>query len=103
MEGQYVARIGFGDDLDQIVGIVDVGVTDLDDDIVTLEPGLVGGSILRDILYDGAGFNAGDVGGLFRQGRYCDADVGLQNIAVFDDAGDDTLDAVDGDGETDVV
>ena len=102
-EGLHIAGVGLGNRLHQRVGVLDIKVVDLHDYVVDLDTGLLRRGSLGDVLHHRAGLDAGDAGGFIRERGYRNADVGLEDIAVFNDAGDDACNAVDRDGKADVV
>ena len=101
-EGDPVSGLAGADGLHQVVAAGDLGVVDLRDDVVDLESGGLGGAVIGQAL-DGSALGQAVLLGLVADADDTDADIGLLDIALLDDAGDDIVHIVHGDGEADVV
>ena len=95
--------LGIGDHLDKVFRAGDDGIIYLGDDIMGLDACTGCRSIFGNFVNNCAGFDAGDVGSFFRHGGNRDTDIRLQDVAVFNDAGDNASDAVDRNCKADVV
>ena len=100
--GQHIAGVCSPNQLHQVIAGGDLGVIYLRNDVVDLQAGFLSRAVRGDGL-DGCAAGQAILLGLVADGQHGDADEGLFDVAVFNDALHNAVDLIDGNGKADVI